>query len=136
MLISNYGSSRKDFHELHIDKNCPWSVGLYSYIQPQKGHQNVQNSNGNKVLYILSSTSFLWAIRIKNTENCCRFVFDKNIDSFLCPFPLKSLRGKSRARIETKMMICLVKTTFLCGRAPGLPNSRDQHYDQLKQKRF
>ena len=69
-------------------------------------------------------------------ENCRRFVFHKNTDSFLCPFPLKSLRRKSRARIETKTMICLVKITCPCGRATGLPNSEDQHYDQLKQKTF
>ena len=38
-----------------------------------------------KVLNIL--TLFLWSIRVQTMENCCRFVFYNNIDSFCRPCP-------------------------------------------------
>ena len=38
-----------------------------------------------KVLNVL--TLFLWSIRVQTMENCCRFVFYNNIDSFCLPCP-------------------------------------------------
>ena len=51
-----------------------------------------------KVVNIL--TLFLWSIRVQTMENCCRFVFYSNIDSFCRPCPYtfcgKSLVGKKK----------------------------------------
>ena len=56
-----------------------------------------------KLLNIL--TSFLWSIREQTMENCCRFVFYNNIDSFCRPFPLtfrgKLLAGKKKTNCAT-----------------------------------
>ena len=38
-----------------------------------------------KVLNVL--TLFLWSIRVQTMENCCRFVFYNNTDSFCRPCP-------------------------------------------------
>ena len=38
----------------------------------------------------------------KSKSECCRFVFDKNIDNFLCTFPLNFLRAGKVTRAKRK----------------------------------
>ena len=106
-------SCRKIQMLLLINKLTTIFHGLYSY-RPQKRRQNVQNSSGTtsrrrvvslqsfEHLDVISMFHTQTVIRVQTMENCCRFAFYNNIESFDIHFRWSFTENRAREKEKNK----------------------------------